>query len=316
MLATLGTALPRGAEWTYEVKWDGYRALAVKGPNGTQLISRNQKDLTTDYPSVASAIDALSVRDAVLDGEIVALDADGRPSFQALQHRRTSARAVVYYAFDLLAVEGASLLRTALEERRRRLKALIRGSHLLLSDVLPGSPEDIEREIRKLRLEGVVAKRRDSVYVPGERTAAWVKVKFSPRQEFVVGGYTPNASNFDAILVGYFEKRHLHFAGRVRAGFTPHLQAEVMRRIADHPVARCPFVNLPNTTGKSHWGEGISAEDMKAMRWVKPTVVVEVGFVEWTAGGCYGTRRSSAFVTTSDPPLCAARRESEGSRMS
>jgi len=293
MLATPAAELPRGSDWTYEVKWDGYRAVAVKGPKGAQLFSRNQKNLTGDYPSVVKAVAALPVGGAILDGEIVALDADGRPSFQALQHRRTSALAVVYYAFDLLAVDDVSLLRAPLEGRRRRLKALVRGSNVLLSDVLPGSPEHIESEIRKLRLEGVIAKRRDSVYVPGERSNAWVKVKFSPRQEFIIGGYKPNASNFDSILVGYFEKRSLQFAGRVRAGFTPHLRAEVMRRIADHPTSRCPFANLPNSTGKSHWGEGISADDMKTMRWVKPTVVVEVGFVEWTAEGLL---RHSAFV--------------------
>jgi len=307
MLATLQTELPRGKEWTYEVKWDGYRALAVKSASGAQLISRSQKNLTRDYPAVAKAIDALPVGNAVLDGEIVALDADGRPSFQALQHRRTSALAVVYYAFDLLEVEGTSLLRTPLDQRRRRLKTIIRGSRLLLSDVLPGSPEHIESEIRKLRLEGVVAKRRNSVYVPGERTDAWVKVKFSPRQEFVIGGYKPGASSFDSILVGYFEKRQLNFAGRVRAGFTPHTRAELTRRLADHPVARCPFVNLPNSTGKSHWGEGITEADMKAFRWVKPTIVVEVVFVEWTTEGLL---RHSAFVGIRDDKRpSAVRRE-------
>ncbi len=106
MLATSASELPRGPEWTYEVKWDGYRALAVKRPSGVQLISRNQKDLTRDYPAVAKAVSSLSVRDAVLDGEIVALDDEGRPSFQALQHRRTSALALVYYAFDLLEMEN------------------------------------------------------------------------------------------------------------------------------------------------------------------------------------------------------------------
>lgn len=294
MLATSATKLPRGNEWTYEVKWDGYRALAVKGPgSGAHLMSRNQKNLTTDYPSIAKAIDALPVNVAVLDGEIVAIDAKGHPSFQALQHRRTSALALVYYAFDVLDVEGESLLRTPLDERRRHLKALLRGSPLLLSDVLPGSPDHIEQEIRKLRLEGVVAKRRDSIYAPGERSDAWVKVKFSPRQEFVIGGYKPSASNFDSILVGCFEKRKLYLAGNVRAGFTPHMRAEVMRRIADHPVTRCPFVNLPNSTGKSHWGEGITADDMKGLRWVKPTAVVEVGFVEWPVDGLL---RHSTFV--------------------
>ena len=134
-----------------------------------------------------------------------------------------------------------------------------------------------------------------------------MKVKFSPRQEFVVGGYKPNASNFESILVGYFDKRKLYFAGKVRAGFTAHSRAEVMRRIADHPVARCPFANLPNSTGKSHWGEGIIAEDMKALRWVKPTAVVEVGFVEWPLDGLL---RHSTFVgIRTDKRASAVQRE-------
>ncbi len=297
MLATSASALPRGKDWTYEVKWDGYRVLAVKTAGGARLISRNQKDLTTDYRSIANVIGALPVAEALLDGEIVALDADGRPSFQALQHRRTGALALVYYAFDVLEIEGQSLMRNSLDERRRRLKALLQGSALLLSDVLPGSPERIEEEIRKLRLEGVVAKRRDSVYVPGERSDGWVKVKFSPRQEFVIGGYRPNAANFESILVAYFENRTLNFAGQVRAGFTPHMRAEVMRRIGDHAVVRCPFINLPNSTGRSHWGEGITVEDMKGLRWVKPTVVVEIGFVEWTTEQLL---RHSSFVGIRD----------------
>jgi bifunctional non-homologous end joining protein LigD len=297
MLATSAPELPRGDAWTYEVKWDGYRAIAVKSAGGVQLMSRNQKNLTNDYPTVARAIAALPVHETILDGEIVALDAEGHPSFQALQHRRTSALTVVYYVFDLLELDGESLLRKPLDERRRRLKTVVRDSHVLLSDVLPGSPQHIEREIRKLRLEGVVAKRRDSVYRPGERTDAWVKVKFSPRQDFVVGGYRPSATNFDSVLVGYFEKRRFYFAGKVRAGFTPHMRAELMRRIGDRQVARCPFVNLPNSTGKSHWGEGITTEDMKALRWVKPTVVVEIGFVEWTAEALL---RHSTFVGIRD----------------
>ncbi len=303
MLATSAPELPRGDDWTYEVKWDGYRAVAAKSASDVQLISRNQKNLTNDYPTVVRAIAALRVRQAVLDGEIVALDAEGRPSFQALQHRRTSALSVVYYAFDLLELEGESLLRKPLDERRRRLKTVVRDSRVLLSGVLPGSPQHIEREIRKLRLEGVVAKRRDSVYRAGECSDAWVKVKFSPRQDFVVGGYRPSATNFDSVLVGYFEKRTFYFAGKVRAGFTPHMRAEVMRRIGDQQIARCPFVNLPNSTGKSHWGEGITAEDMKALRWVKPAVVVEIGFVEWTAEALL---RHSTFVGIRDDKRASA----------
>jgi bifunctional non-homologous end joining protein LigD len=197
MLATAATDLPVGPEWSYEVKWDGYRALALKDGATVRLISRNQKDLTRDYPSVVAALRTVRQSRLVLDGEIVALEDDGRPSFQALQHRSTAGLAVVYYAFDLLAVSAESLLRQSLDARRTRLKHLIHGSQVLWSEPLPGSPQRIEREIRRLGLEGVLAKRRDSIYQPGQRSDAWVKVKFSPAQEFVIGGYKPATPNFE-----------------------------------------------------------------------------------------------------------------------
>lgn len=114
---------------------------------------------------------------------------------------------------------------------------------------------------------------------------AWVKVKFSQRQEFVIGGYKPAGTTFDSVLVGYYERRKFFYAGKVRAGFTPLTRAGVFKRIAPRTLDECPFVNLPNSTGKSHWGEGITAEDIPTLRWVKPEVVVEVAFTEWTAGG-------------------------------
>jgi len=220
------------------------------------------------------------------------LDTKGRPSFQALQHRSTAGLAIVYYAFDVLALGRESLLSESLEARRQRLKRLILGSDVLLSEPLPGSRHRIEREIRRLGLEGVVAKRRDSPYRPGQRSDAWVKVKFSPRQEFVIGGYKPDATDFESILVGYYEGKHLYFAGKVRAGLTPHLRADIFRRIASRPARSCPFVNLPNSTGRSRWGEGVTAEDMQTLRWVT-AVVVEVAFTEWTRGG---NLRHAAFV--------------------
>jgi hypothetical protein len=149
---------------------------------------------------------------------------------------------------------------------------------------LPGSPDRIEREIRTLGLERIIAKRRDSMYEPGERTDAWVKVKFNQHQEFVIGGYKPDGATFDSILVGYYKGKDLHYAAKVRAGFTPRVKGELLAAIAKQPARTCPFVNLPNSAGRSHWGEGITTEDMAALRWVKPTIVVEVGFVEWTAG--------------------------------
>jgi bifunctional non-homologous end joining protein LigD len=194
MLPTTATALPEGPLWTYEVKWDGYRALAIKDGRRVQLLSRNQKDLTPDYPSVVKAVSTVRTSTVVLDGEIAAIDEHGRPSFQALQHRGTGGLAIVYYVFDVLRIGHESLLRQPLEARRERLRLAVLGSSVLLSEPLPGSADRIEREIRKLGLEGVVAKRRDSVYQPGERTPDWVKVTFNQHQEFVIGGYSPMAT--------------------------------------------------------------------------------------------------------------------------
>jgi len=285
MLARSADQLPIGNEWSYEVKWDGYRALAVKDGARVQLLSRNQKDLTRDYSGVVAAIKALPVGRTILDGEIVAVDDKGRPSFQALQHRTTSDLTVVYYAFDVLEVERAPIIRHPLETRRDRLASIATGSSVLLSEPLPGTVKQIERAVRRVGLEGVVAKRLGSIYRPGQRSDDWVKVKFSPRQEFVIGGYKPADPTFESLLVGYYSGRELYFAGKVRAGLTPHLRAEVSRRIARGAVKGCPFVNLPNSAGRNRWGEGITEADMATLRWVKPLQVVEVAFVEWTRDG-------------------------------
>jgi len=234
---------------------------------------------------------SLKVSNAVLDGEIVALDDKGRPSFQALQHRATGKTHIGFYAFDLLVLDGRELKNIPLEERQRQLAKLVKGSSVLLSEPLPGTPTQIEKALRRQGLEGVVAKRRDSRYEPGKRSDAWIKVRFGQRQELVVGGFKPGGSNFDSILVGHYEGKKLYFAGKVRAGFTPHLRAEVFARLK--PIKKCPFVNLPNSVGKSRWGEGITAEDMEGLKWVKPEVVVEVAFTEWTKGD---NLRHAAFV--------------------
>jgi bifunctional non-homologous end joining protein LigD len=278
-MATPAQALPTGADWTYEVKWDGYRTLASKDGDRVVLYSRNLKDVTRQYPTVARAVATLRSRSVIVDGELVALDREGRPSFQALHHQ--AAGAVVLYTFDLLHCDGTDFVKKPIEERRAALADAAQGSALLLSETLPGTPRQIERAVRNLGLEGIVAKRRGSRYEPGKRSDAWIKVKFNRRQEFVVGGYRPGGSSFDSLLVGCYEGRRLMFAGKVRAGFTPHTRADVFEAIAPLRAARCPFANLPSSrTG--HWGEGVTAEDMQTLAWVKPAVVVEVAFTEWT----------------------------------
>ena len=304
MMATPASALPVGDDWSYEVKWDGYRTLALKDGGRVRLFSRNLKDVTGAYPSVARTLQELKATAALVDGELVAIDEQGRPSFQALHHQ--AAQVVVYYAFDLLLVGGRDLTREPLDERRKQLAAAAAGTSLLVSEPLPGTPAQIERAVRELGLEGVVAKRRSSRYEAGRRSDKWLKVKFSRRQEFVVGGYKPATTGFDSVLVGYYEGRRLYYAGKVRAGFTAHSRGELMRRLAHIGRPSCPFVNLPSTKS-SHWGEGVTAEDMATLKWVTPSVVVEIAFTEWTRDN--NLRHAAYVALREDKPAREVQRE-------
>ncbi len=284
MMALPAGSLPVGGDWSYEVKWDGYRAQAVKDGDRVVLRSRNLKDITAQFPEVADAVAAANARRAVIDGEIVALDRRGHPSFQALHHWATAGLAIAYYAFDILSLEGRDLTQLPLDERRGILSRVVKDTPILLSEPLPGTPASIERAVRRAGLEGVVAKRRSSPYEPGKRSGAWMKVKFGHRQEFVVGGYNPDAKRFDSILVGYYEGSRLMSAGKVRSGFTPHTRAVLFERLEPLATATCPFANLPSSRS-SHWGEGVTPEEMRELRWARPVVVVEVAFTEWTRDG-------------------------------
>lgn len=299
MMATPATTLPSGNEWTYEVKWDGYRAQGVKNGATVSLASRNLKNITRQYPMVAQVIANVRAKTAVIDGEIVAIDANGRPSFQGLHHASFDGLAIVYYAFDLLHVNGRDLTRLPLDQRRAALRDVVADSGVLLSDSLPGTPSQITAAVRRLGLEGVVAKRRTSTYAAGRRSDAWIKVRFAQRQEFVIGGFKPNGRTFDSLVVGYYDGAHLISAGKVRNGLTPHLRADLFARLQPLVTKRCPFANLPSSSS-SHWGEGITAEEMTVLAWVKPKLVAEVSFVEWTRDG---SLRHAAFLALRDDKL-------------
>jgi bifunctional non-homologous end joining protein LigD len=307
MAARVVDTLPEGDEWIYEVKFDGYRALLLKNGDHVQIRSRNDKDLTNTYPSVAASGRRLQAVQAVLDGEIVAVDVNGRPSFQALQHRAAHpGHSIVFYAFDLLHLDGDDLTGTALQERRSRLPDVLNDSGVLLSIELPGTPARVIAAVQGLGLEGVIAKRKTSRYTPGDRNTAWVKLKLDRQQEFVVGGYRPGPGGVDALLVGYYDGRDLRFAAKVRAGFTPHVRRDVFEHLLPLHVSRCPFADLPN--GRiSRWGAGVTPEQMREMQWVKPTVVAQIRFVEWTAEGHL---RHAAFLgLRSDKAARGIRRE-------
>ena len=297
MVARSSDMLPTGDEWLYELKLDGYRALVWKHGSDIRLKSRNNKDLTRAYPEVRSAAARVTAQSVLIDGEIVAVDGAGVPSFQALQHRSShQGHRVVYFAFDLLHVDGETLLERPLDERRARLPAVVRDSGLLLSETLDGSAADVMSAVRGLGLEGIVAKRRTSRYESGLRTGAWCKVKLDRQQEFVVGGYRPGPMGVDALVVGYHDVGGLRFAAKVRAGFTPHLRRDVHATLQPLHSGTCPFVDLPSLQA-TYWGGGITAEQMVEFQWLRPRVVSQVRFVEWTAEGHL---RHAAFLGLRD----------------
>jgi bifunctional non-homologous end joining protein LigD len=305
MAAKVVRALPEGKEWFYEVKFDGYRALLLKKGARVEIRSRNNK--TLHYPEVEAAAIRLKADFIVLDGEIVAVDATGHPSFQALQHRAAHAKhAIVFYAFDVLHLNGEDLTGRLLEERRSHLPAIVKGSGILISQELQGSAAQVIAAIQGLGLEGVIAKRRDSRYERGQRSGAWVKLKLDRQQELVIGGYRPGNHGVDALLVGYYDRRTLRFAGKVRAGFTPRLRRDVFRALELLHIATCPFVDLPNAR-TSHWGAGVTAEEMADMQWVKPKLVAQIRFVEWTADG--GLRHAAFLGLRVDVDAKNVRRE-------
>jgi DNA ligase D-like protein (predicted ligase) len=240
MLAEPRSAVPRGAEWLYEIKLDGYRAEAATAGSAVRLYSRRANDLTADYPSVVRALSKLQAQSLLMDGEIVALDGDGRPSFQALQHRAGRGFHVMYFAFDLLSRNGRDLRRLPLEKRKAQLAAVLMGSDVRVSESLEGDPDAIVEAIRAMKLEGVIAKRRGSHYRSG-RTGDWIKVKLLHQQEFVVAGYKPGSSDFESLIVGYHENVVFRFAAKVRNGFHPRARSDLWKLLVapNGPLSVC-----------------------------------------------------------------------------
>jgi bifunctional non-homologous end joining protein LigD len=274
---------PGTADWMYELKFDGIRALAMKRGNKVSLMSRNQNELGARYPEIVEAVRDLPVSECVLDGEIVALDEKGRSSFQLLQAREMEGRRspVYYYVFDLLQAGGKSLLQLPLQ-RRKELLSLLREDApdpIRYSDEIGGAPAQLLKQVERLGLEGIVGKQRQSRYEPGRRSGSWIKLKCVSQQEFVIGGYTAPAGSrkyFGALLVGYYEKGKLHFAGKVGTGFDDKTLGLLHKQMQAKKRTDCPFVDLPSGA------QGITPGEMKKCTWVNPVLVAQVKFAEWT----------------------------------
>ncbi|WP_265595619.1 non-homologous end-joining DNA ligase [Verrucomicrobium sp. BvORR106] len=286
MLCKLVAELPDGPEWSYEVKWDGYRAIGQKRPDGLRLSSRNDKSFTRTFPSVAQALADLRCKSATVDGEIVAIGVDGRPDFQVLQSHRSQSPTLRFMLFDLLEVNGRDLTEFPLEARRLALQKILPPESNLLgfSHELHGTVASLMAQARAAGIEGIVAKSRDSSYEPGERSGMWMKWKAERKDTFFIGGYVPNGRSFEELLVGRRRGRQLEYVSSVRAGFTSIQKGKIMDAIRPLTLPHCPFSNLPET-GKSRWGRSLDEEKMRECRWVNPRVKAEITFVEWTDGG-------------------------------
>jgi bifunctional non-homologous end joining protein LigD len=238
--------------------------------------------LNRKFPYIAIALKDLP-DDTILDGEVVALDSQGRSDFNLLQNFRSAESKIHYYVFDILALKGKDVSTLPLAERRKILaKTLKPNDHISSSPAEEGTSTKILTFVKEHGLEGVVAKRLDSHYEPGKRSGAWCKYRINLGQEFVVGGYTLGGNGFDALILGFYRGKDLIFAARVRAGFVPATRRQVFAKIKELETDKCPFTNLPEKS-EGRWGQGLTAEKMKSCTWVKPKVVVRIDFAEWTS---------------------------------
>ena len=280
-LATLVKKPPEGEAWWHEIKFDGYR-IGCRVRSGTvTLISRNGKDWTGNFPEIVTAVNKLRLQDTLLDGEVAAVLADGRTSFQALQnvlHRSEGQAAVVYFVFDLLRHDGASLERLPLAQRHERLRMLLphpKKGRLRLSEHIEGRGDEILRHACAAGLEGIISKRADRPYYRG-RNSDWVKTKCLSRQELVIGGFTDpegTRAGLGALLLGYYDAGNLIFAGKVGTGFTQKTATELRHMLDRLTQAGSPYAVQPPRA------------IAKRAHWVTPNLVCEVSFTEWTSDG-------------------------------
>lgn len=282
MLATLIDEAFDDAEWLFEIKWDGYRAICTVLEDGSiELVSRNGLDLLKKFPELAELANTWNTLPVVVDGEIVSLDSSGRSSFQRLQESMTSRRAgarktgpLTFVVFDLLYADGKDLRKTPLEDRKAQLERAIADDDLVLySKHVVGKGCALFAQAEKQQLEGIIGKRRDSIYVE-RRTRDWVKIKAQVVQEFVIGGYTEprgSRSGFGALLLGVYSGKNLEYVGHVGTGFNTKLLSSLTADLKKIERKTSPFSNRVESNTKPHW--------------VEPKLVAQIRFTEWTRDG-------------------------------
>lgn len=283
MLATLVGEAFSDPKWLFETKWDGVRAICFITKEGVRFVSRNQIEMTAQYPELSDIGKHITGSEAIIDGEIVALDERGVSRFQLLQRRlgRKNAGAIrqlatkiriAYYAFDLLYLDGVDLMKCTLVDRKNTLEKILKpAKNVRYSDHIIGEGEKLYAEVLKVPLEGMVAKRLDSTYLQ-RRSTDWLKIKTVQQVEVVVGGYTQPRSTrdyFGALVVGLYEAGKLHYVAHIGGGFNQKTLEQVYKLMQPLKTSKCPFVDEPKTN--------------EPVQWLKPRLVAQVKFSEWTA---------------------------------
>jgi DNA ligase D-like protein (predicted ligase) len=309
MLLLRTDALPHeGGRWEYQLKFDGYRAIAFKTGGRIHLRSRNDNDFGMRYPAVMKGLAKLP-DETVIDGEVIALDEDGRPSFNLLQNYGPGGAPVLYFVFDVMVLAGRDVTREPLEARRELLEKKVLpklGEPVRYAPPLNATLPVLIESVKAQGLEGLVAKRLGSSYEPGLRTGAWQKMRVNRGQEFVIGGYTVGTKTFDALVLGYYDGDRLIYVARTRNGFTPIVREQLFRKFRRLEIKDCPFANLPEAKS-GRWGAGLTAAKMKDCRWLPPVLVAQIEFLEWT--GDDHLRHTRFMALRDDKPAREVSRE-------
>lgn len=313
MLATLVQEAFDDDAWMFEPKWDGVRALAMCSDT-TMLVSRNRKDMTGAYPELHGLHDRLVALDAIVDGEIVAFE-EGRPSFEKLQsrinlqneheiNRATKSIPVSYIAFDLIYLDGKSLVHEPVENRKQLLeKIVVPSTNVQMSSAVIGEGVALAQAARQQNLEGVVAKKLGSPYRPGKRTREWLKVKVTFEAEVVIGGWSAGegarSTSFGALLAGAYTDEGLRFVGAVGTGYSQQRLTELMRLLGACAIDECPFIEDPRTLPRSAFGKAL-----RNARWTEPLLVATVEFRELTSQGRLRAPSFKGIRSDADPQAC------------
>ena len=286
MLATLASTPFSDPDWLYEIKWDGFRVQAVVDGGVVRIWTRGLKDAETYFPRLLSPASWIEAKQAIVDGEVVAIDEDGRPDFSLLQTKlgQPGVAGLVYQPFDLLYLDGRLLLNVPLEDRKRLLRSVLKDHpRVRFAAHVDGEGQAFYDAAKAKGLEGMIAKLRRSRYEPGKRSNAWLKLKIRPEQELVIGGWTPgegNARDLGALAVGYYDDGKLRFAGKVGSGFTGATRKELLSKLKLLVVDDPPFDPPPPKDYKGRWGG-----DLGAVTWVRPELVMRAELGGWTRDG-------------------------------